>query len=251
MLDMDYYGYGDNYIEKSIRCQYITSDEPGRDESQNYADGVLVKLYIENTKCLDWLIEKRCLQISVWTGVVTVLPKHGGPYASVGLGLAGSVIQARSFWIRVTVHGAGFSHEVDSDSNWHRMLRSPALSACAASSACAPMQILSHTRSWDLMNSFSVYASFDLMIVHFPYSSSSGTASIVMGRTIIATVGNTHVATKNAAKTNTTLITAFLLMTKRRSGVKGASPSGRLYCSPSQHAFMIIKRNPCRSGGER
>ncbi len=53
VLNMHYYGYGDNYVEKYIRCEYTTGDEPGRDESQTYADGVLVKLYIESTKCLD------------------------------------------------------------------------------------------------------------------------------------------------------------------------------------------------------
>ena len=53
VLNMHYYGYGDNYVEKYIRCEHITGDEPNRDESQTYADGVLVKLYIESTKCLD------------------------------------------------------------------------------------------------------------------------------------------------------------------------------------------------------
>ena len=52
---MHYYGYDGNYIEKYIRCEYVTDPGLGVHEyrDQDYADGVLVQLYIENTKCLD------------------------------------------------------------------------------------------------------------------------------------------------------------------------------------------------------
>ena len=55
VLDMHYYGYDGNYIEKYIRCEYVTDLGLGVHEyrDQDYADGVLVQLYIENTKCLD------------------------------------------------------------------------------------------------------------------------------------------------------------------------------------------------------
>ena len=53
VLNMHYYGYDDNYVEKYIRCEYAIDYEQDHYESQTYADGVLVKLYIESTKCLD------------------------------------------------------------------------------------------------------------------------------------------------------------------------------------------------------
>ena len=48
-----YNEYDGPRIDKDIRCEYVVTDEGDRYEHQNYADGVLVKLYIENTKCLD------------------------------------------------------------------------------------------------------------------------------------------------------------------------------------------------------
>ena len=53
VMDMRYRGYDGHYIEKDIRCEYAIDDEDGRYEYPDHADGVLVKLYIENTKCLD------------------------------------------------------------------------------------------------------------------------------------------------------------------------------------------------------
>ena len=53
VMDMYYHEYGGPRIDKDIRCEYVVTDEGDRYEHQNYADGVLVKLYIENTKCLD------------------------------------------------------------------------------------------------------------------------------------------------------------------------------------------------------
>ncbi len=53
VMDMYYHEYGGPRIDKNIRCEYVVTDEGDRYEHQNHADGVLVKLYIENTKCLD------------------------------------------------------------------------------------------------------------------------------------------------------------------------------------------------------
>ena len=35
---------------RTFAAEYVVTDEGDRYEHQNYADGVLVKLYIENTK---------------------------------------------------------------------------------------------------------------------------------------------------------------------------------------------------------
>ena len=53
VMDMRYRGSGGNYIEKDIRCEYAIDDESDRYEYLDHANGVLVNLYIESTKCLD------------------------------------------------------------------------------------------------------------------------------------------------------------------------------------------------------
>ena len=53
VMDMRYRGSGGHYIEKDIRCEYAIDDESDRHEYPDHANGVLVKLYIESTKCLD------------------------------------------------------------------------------------------------------------------------------------------------------------------------------------------------------
>ena len=53
MMEMHYHGHNGNYIEKDIRCERMIYDERGHYEFQDYERGVLVKLYIESTKCLD------------------------------------------------------------------------------------------------------------------------------------------------------------------------------------------------------
>ena len=52
-MEMYYHEYDGPRIDKDIRCEYVVTDESDSFEHQNYADGVLVRLYIENTKCLD------------------------------------------------------------------------------------------------------------------------------------------------------------------------------------------------------
>ena len=53
VMEMHYHEYNGSYIDKNIRCEYVGTGESDSYEHQNYANGVLVKLYIENTKCLD------------------------------------------------------------------------------------------------------------------------------------------------------------------------------------------------------
>ena len=53
VLEMRYHEYDGPYIEKNIHCEYVVVDESNRYEYPNHASGILVRLYIENTKCLD------------------------------------------------------------------------------------------------------------------------------------------------------------------------------------------------------
>ncbi len=53
VMTMHYHEYGGPHTYKSIRCEYVVTDESDGFEYQDRADGVLVKPYIENTKCLD------------------------------------------------------------------------------------------------------------------------------------------------------------------------------------------------------
>ncbi len=64
VMEMYYHEYDGPYMDKNIRCEYVItceSDrndyvvtcESDRNDYQDHASGVLVKLYIESTKCLD------------------------------------------------------------------------------------------------------------------------------------------------------------------------------------------------------
>ena len=50
LMYMQIYGYNENRIEKNVHCEPFTHDES---EQLMHANGVLVKQFIETTKCLD------------------------------------------------------------------------------------------------------------------------------------------------------------------------------------------------------
>ena len=54
VMDLRYHEYDGPYIDKNIHCEYgAAAHGSDRYERPDHASGVLVKLYIENTKCLD------------------------------------------------------------------------------------------------------------------------------------------------------------------------------------------------------
>ena len=54
VMDLRYHEYDGPYIDKSIHCEYgAATHESDRYERPDHASGVLVKLYVEKTKCLD------------------------------------------------------------------------------------------------------------------------------------------------------------------------------------------------------